>query len=147
MLLRWYLVILIPWYYQGRVPQKKKRQPFFFCAPIPKHLPCYNFLLKHIVKQCNLWQLWSFLVFLTRLKHKPYIKVVSCYLFSFRQIIIMTPETRMRLMNGSYAKVSSRLLGLIPVANSNQPRTVAYSYMSRSAVSISISISISIIRI
>jgi len=35
------------------------------------------------------------------------------------------------LCHGRHSSVSSRLLGLIPVANSNQPRTVAYSYMSR----------------
>ena len=36
------------------------------------------------------------------------------------------------------SKVSSRLLGLTPAATSNQPRTVAYAYMSRSAIIIDI---------
>jgi len=35
------------------------------------------------------------------------------------------------LCHGRHASVSSRLLGLLPVSNSNQPRAVAYSYMSR----------------
>jgi len=35
------------------------------------------------------------------------------------------------LCYGRHSSVASRLLGLSPVATSNQPRTVAYSYMSR----------------
>jgi len=35
------------------------------------------------------------------------------------------------LCHGRHSSVASRLLGLMPVSNSNQPRTVAYSYMSR----------------
>ena len=46
------------------------------------------------------------------------------------------------LTSETYVKVASRLLGLMPVSNSNQPRTVAYSYMSRWAIDITTMITI-----